>query len=62
MLSYPEGIKICEFWQTYAPQMRFMQFINNFINWEACYNGVDAFYLSDDILIKHLQDFCKKFF
>jgi hypothetical protein len=59
MLSYKEYIKIFELWQTYAPEMRSMQFINNFINWEASYNGVDVFYLPDDVLIKHLQDFCK---
>lgn len=58
MLSYREYNKIFELWQTYAPNMRFMQFISNFINWEASYNGVDAFYLPDDMLIKHLQEFC----
>ena len=54
MLSCAEYIKIFEFWQTCAPNMRFMQFISNFINWEASYNGVDAFCLPDNMLIKHL--------
>lgn len=62
MLSYAEYLEIFEFWQACAPHMRFMQFMSNFINWEASYNGVDAFYLPDNILIKHLRDFCNEFF
>lgn len=46
-------------WLLYAPSLRFMQFMSNFIHWEESYNGVDVFYLPDDVLIKHLQDFCK---
>lgn len=61
MLFFREQTKIFEFWQTYAPTMRFMQFISNFIQWEASYNGVDAFYLPDDMLIEHLQLFVKDF-
>lgn len=46
-------------WLTYAPSLRFMQFMSNFIHWEESYNGVDVFYLPDDVLLRHLKDFCE---
>lgn len=58
MLFFREQTKLFELWFVYAPTMRFMQFMSNFIQWEASYNGVDVFYLPDDMLIEHLQSFC----
>ena len=58
MLFFRDQAKLFELWFVYAPTMRFMQFMSNFIQWEASYNGVDVFYLPDDMLIEHLQDFC----
>ena len=53
--------KLAVLWMQYAPTMRFMQFISNFTRWEAAYNGVDIFYLPDEVLLTHLKNFCQDF-
>lgn len=61
MLNYSQQAEIMRLWQTYAPQMRFMQFISNFINWENSYNGIDVFYIPDERLVEQLKMFCQTF-
>lgn len=53
--------KLAVLWVQYAPTMRFMQFMSNFTQWEAAYNGVDIFYLPDEVLLTHLKNFCQDF-
>ena len=53
--------KLAVLWMQYAPTMRFMQFISNFTRWEAAYNGVDIFYLPDEVFLTHLKNFCQDF-
>ena len=48
-------IELSMMWRRYAPEMSFMQFINNFQAWL----GNDGFYLEDIEVYNKLKEFCK---
>ena len=45
----------------YALYAVYKQLYSNFTQWEAAYNGIDIFYLPDEVLLTHLKNFCQDF-
>lgn len=54
--------QIAALWVEYAPDVRFMIFINNFEYWLKNSEGLDLRVLPDNLLIKYMRKYCLSYY
>ena len=55
---YPLCNKLAEYWGQ-NPDLRFCQFIYNFMHWIYNYKRIDPFYVEDDKMLEYLKEYMK---
>lgn len=55
---YPLCNKLAEYWSQ-SPDLRFGQFMYNFMHWIYNYKRIDPFYVEDDKMLEYLKEYMK---
>lgn len=45
-------------WKSYYPDLRFGQFMMNFLGWVSCDKKIDPFFIEENKMITYLKEYC----
>lgn len=57
---YPFINELRTIWFVYYPDLRFAQFMMNFLNYMTLESKRDPFFIEDDVCLKYLKEYAKK--
>lgn len=57
---YPFINELRTIWSVYYPDLRFAQFMINFLNYMTLESKRDPFFIEDNVCLKYLKEYAKK--